>query len=45
MSDTEVDRMVQDAEVNAAADQERREGIEAKNQADALVYQSEKQLS
>lgn len=45
LSDSEVDRMVQDAEANAAVDQERREGIEAKNQADALVYQAEKQLT
>ena len=37
--------MVQDAEANASEDQEKRDGIEAKNQADALVYQSEKQLS
>ena len=45
LSDDEVSRMVQDAEANASADQEKRDGIEAKNQADALVYQSEKQLS
>ena len=45
LSDSEVDRMVQDAEVNASVDQERREGIEAKNQADSLVYQAEKQLN
>lgn len=45
LSDTEVDRMVQDAEANAEADQERREKIEAKNQADTLIYQSEKQLN
>ena len=45
LSDDEVNRMVQDAEVNATADQEKRDGIEAKNQADALVYQAEKQLN
>ena len=40
----EVDRMVQEAESNAAADKERRERIERKNQADSLVYQADKQL-
>ncbi|MBE9116141.1 molecular chaperone DnaK [Lusitaniella coriacea LEGE 07157] len=41
----EVDRMVNEAESNATADQERREKIDRKNQADSLVYQAEKQLS
>ena len=41
----EVDRMVQDAEVNASADQERRERIDTKNQADSLAYQAEKQIT
>ena len=45
LSDTEVDRMVKDAEANASADQERRERIELKNQADSLAYQAEKQIS
>ncbi len=40
----EVDKMVQEAEKNAAADKERRERIDLKNQADSLVYQSEKQM-
>ena len=44
LSDTEVDRMVKDAEVNAAADKEKRERIDLKNQAETLVYQAEKQL-
>ncbi|MGF1602862.1 MAG: molecular chaperone DnaK [Thermosynechococcaceae cyanobacterium] len=44
LSDTEVDQMVRDAESNASADQERREKIEVKNQADTLVYQTEKQI-
>jgi molecular chaperone DnaK len=44
LSDTEVDQMVRDAEANATADQERREKIEVKNQADTLVYQTEKQI-
>ncbi|MEB3310266.1 MAG: molecular chaperone DnaK [Snowella sp.] len=45
LPDTEVDRMVKEAEANAAADKERREKIDRKNQADSLVYQAEKQLS
>ncbi|AFY59529.1 molecular chaperone DnaK [Synechococcus sp. PCC 6312] len=41
----EVERMVKDAERNATADQEKREKIETKNQAEQLCYQAEKQLS
>jgi molecular chaperone DnaK len=41
----EVERMVKEAETNAAADKERREQIDRKNQADSLAYQAEKQLS
>ncbi|WP_017303389.1 molecular chaperone DnaK [Spirulina subsalsa] len=44
LPDTEVDRMVREAEANAAADKERREKIDRKNQADSLVYQADKQL-
>ncbi len=44
LSDTEVDKMVKDAEVNASADKEKREKIDIKNQAETLVYQSEKQI-
>jgi molecular chaperone DnaK len=45
LSDTEVERMVKDAEKNAEADRERREKIEVKNQADTLVYQAKKQVA
>jgi molecular chaperone DnaK len=44
LSDNEVDRMVKDAESNAAADKEKREKIDVKNQAETLIYQAEKQL-
>ncbi len=44
LSDTEVDKMVRDAETNASADKEKREKIDLKNQAETLVYQAEKQL-
>ena len=40
----EVERMVQDAEQNAAADKEKSEQIETKNQSEALCYQTKKQL-
>jgi molecular chaperone DnaK len=40
----EVDRMVKESEQNAAADKEKREKIDLKNQADSLCYQSEKQI-
>jgi molecular chaperone DnaK len=45
LSDSEVDKMVKDAEANAAADKEKREKIDLKNQAETLIYQAEKQLS
>jgi molecular chaperone DnaK len=45
LPDTEVDRMVKEAEANASADKERREKIDRKNQADSLVYQADKQLT
>ncbi len=41
----EVEKMVQQAEKYAAADKERREKIDRKNQADSLTYQAEKQLN
>lgn len=40
----EVDRMVKDAERYAEEDKERREAIDTKNQAESVVYQTEKQL-
>ncbi len=45
LSDTEIDRMVKDAETHAATDKKRRELVEAKNQAEALVHSTEKTLS
>ena len=44
LSEEEVTRMKQEAEANAEADQEAKERIEVLNQADALVFQTEKQL-
>ena len=45
LDDKEVDRMVKDAEANAEADRQRRERIDAKNTADSVAYQAEKQLA
>ena len=42
LSDGEVDRMVKDAEKNAAEDKKRREEIDARNHLDSLAYQVEK---
>lgn len=44
MDDQEVDRLVKEAEANREADKNRKEGIEARNMADASVYQAEKTL-
>jgi molecular chaperone DnaK len=44
LSDNEVEKMVKDAETNASADKEKRDRIDIKNQAETLVYQTEKQL-
>ncbi len=45
LSDDDIDRMVQEAEVNAEADKERREGVEVRNTADTLVHAAEKNLA
>jgi molecular chaperone DnaK len=45
LSDADIQKMVKDAEAHAGEDKKRREGVEAKNQADALVHSTEKALS
>lgn len=45
LSDSEIERMVQEAESQKDVDRARRELVEAKNEADALIYSSEKTLS
>ena len=40
----DIDRMVNEARQNEAADKKRRETIDAKNNADSLIYQTEKAL-
>ena len=44
LSDDEIDQMVKDAETHAEADKERRELIEARNQAESLIHATEKSL-
>ncbi|MCF4096976.1 molecular chaperone DnaK [Maritalea mediterranea] len=45
LTDDEIEKMVKDAEANADADKKRRESVEAKNQAEALVHSTESSLS
>ena len=44
LSEDEINRMVKDAEANAESDKKKREAIDAKNEADSLVYSTEKTL-
>ncbi|AGA78018.1 molecular chaperone DnaK [Echinicola vietnamensis] len=44
LSDDEIERMKKEAEANAASDKEEKEKIEKLNQADSLIFQTEKQL-
>jgi molecular chaperone DnaK len=44
LSKDEVERMVKEAEANAAEDKKRREEVEVRNNADSLIYQAEKTI-
>lgn len=44
MSKDDIERMVQEAEVHAAEDKQRKEEVEVRNNADSLVYQAEKTI-
>ncbi len=44
LSKEEIDKMVKDAEAHAAEDKKKREAIEARNQADSMIYSTEKSL-
>ncbi|WP_031549979.1 molecular chaperone DnaK [Parvularcula oceani] len=44
LSDADIEQMVKDAEANAEADKERRERVEARNQAESLVHSTESSL-
>ncbi|EJF97263.1 molecular chaperone DnaK [Bartonella taylorii] len=45
LSDADIEKMVKDAEEHAAEDKKRREGVEARNQAEALIHSTEKSLN
>lgn len=44
LSDADIDKMVKDAEAHKAEDEKRKKLVEARNQADALVHNAEKQV-
>ena len=44
LDDSEIDRMVKDAEAHAEEDKKERERIDTRNNADSLVYQTEKAM-
>jgi molecular chaperone DnaK len=45
LSDKDIEKMVKDAEAHAAEDKKRKELVEARNHADALVHSTEKSLA
>lgn len=45
LSDAEIDKMVKDAELHKEDDKKRKEGVEARNQADGIAHQTEKTLN
>merc|ERR1711953_830075 len=45
LSDSDIERMVQEAEQMREADEKKKEGVQAKNDAETLCYQVEKQLT
>ncbi|RYF97862.1 MAG: molecular chaperone DnaK, partial [Caulobacteraceae bacterium] len=44
LSDADIQKMVKEAEAHASDDKKRRESVEARNQADALIHSTEKAL-
>lgn len=44
LADADIDQMIRDAEAHAEEDRKRREEAEVRNQADNVVYQTEKSL-
>jgi len=45
LSEADIQKMVKDAEANAAEDKKRREAVDAKNHADSMVHSTEKALA
>ncbi len=44
LSDADIEKMVKDAEANAESDKKKRESVDAHNEADSLIYATEKSL-
>jgi molecular chaperone DnaK len=44
LNESEIDQMIKDAEANATEDKKRKQMIEAKNNADSLIYSTEKAI-
>ena len=44
LSEEEINKMVKDAEANKEADKKKRDSVDARNQADSLVFSTEKSL-
>ncbi len=44
LSEEEINKMVKDAEANKEADKKKRDGVDARNQADSIVFSTEKSL-
>merc|ERR1711975_14060 len=44
LSDEEIEKMVKDADANKEADKSKKEAVETRNQADSMVYSTEKSL-
>ena len=45
LSDSDIDRMVKDAEANASADKAKRELVELRNSTESLIHQTEKSIT
>ena len=45
LTDAEIEQMVKDAETHAEEDKQKREEVEARNRADSMVYETEKNLN
>jgi molecular chaperone DnaK len=45
LSDADIEKMVREAEANRAEDEKRKAGVEARNQADAVIHSTEKALA
>ncbi|WP_395667074.1 molecular chaperone DnaK [Methylocella sp.] len=45
LSDSDIDKMVKDAEMHAAEDKKRRELVDARNQGEAMIHSAEKSLA